>query len=97
MVTFGNLTFKSGFQFHVELHSVRSDTLGRVHGGKFKNTPLLDQQLKTDVKNAGSWSAVQEMTISFEYRNIDYKYQILVSTPIDQFAEFKVISDNEVN
>lgn len=94
MVTFGELTLRSDLRFQVEIHSIQSDSMGRIHGGKFKNHILLKEQLEEDAKYYGSWQDVQEMSIEFEYNNKNYKYSILTSTPISDFGIFKVVSEN---
>lgn len=95
MVTFGELTLKSGYRFQVEIHSVQGDSMGRIHGGRFKNNTFLNEQLKQDAKHYGSWQDIQEMSIEFEYNNKSYKYSILTSTPVSDFGTFQVTSGNE--
>lgn len=95
MIAFGELTLRSDLKFQVEMHSIRSDSMGRIHGGKFKNHILLKEQLEQDAKHYGSWQAIQEMSIEFEYNNKNYKYSILTSTPISDFGTFQVTSGND--
>lgn len=94
MVAFGELTLRSDLRFQVEIHSIQSDAMGRIHGGKFKNHKLLKEQLAEDAKHFGSWQDIQAMSIEFEYNNTSHKYSILTPTPISDIGIFKVISEN---
>ena len=96
MITEAELTLASGNNFQVEIHEIQSDTLGRVHRGKFKSTQDIITQLKKDELVAGSWRDLKEMTIEFTYRNVNYECLILVDLPMDEFASFRVVGNNSL-
>ncbi|MBO7924941.1 hypothetical protein J5X91_01505 [Pseudoalteromonas sp. K222D] len=91
MIIDGEITLKSGFRYQVELHSVRTDSIGNLHGGKFKNDTDFQAQLETDARDAGSWKAIQEMSIQFDYRSNTFDCDILVQDVFNDFPSFKVI------
>ncbi|TMP34227.1 hypothetical protein [Pseudoalteromonas rubra] len=91
MITYGEITLKSGFKYQVELHSVKTDSMGNLYGGKFKNDTDFLTQLESDAKDVGSWKAVQEMNIQFDYRGNNFDCDILVQDVFNEFISFKVI------
>ncbi|QFU24466.1 hypothetical protein FM038_021510 [Shewanella eurypsychrophilus] len=93
MITDGELTLKSGFKYQVELHSVKTDSMGNLHGGTFKNNTDFQAQIKRDARTAGSWKAVQEMNIQFYYHGNTFHCDILVQDLLEDYPVFQVVKE----
>ncbi|USH04538.1 hypothetical protein K6Q96_22700 [Grimontia kaedaensis] len=95
MITTADLTLPSGEMVRVEIHDLKSDSMGRIHEGKFKNTSPLSSQLNKEARLVGSWCGIREMKIQLTYRGSNYKLPILVDMPVQEMGSFQVIGDNQ--
>lgn len=96
MITIGELTLNSGFKYSVEIHEVGIFQMSILHGGSFKVTEEVSSQLNKDAHEAGSWQAIQEMNIKFNYRGNEYDADIIVKDILNDYPKFKTIKIHSI-
>ena len=94
MIALGVLTLKSGFKYEVQIHEVKIFQLSVLLGGSFKLTEEIRSQLNKDASTAGTWQAVQEMSITFERNGVRYDSDIMVKEVFNEYPKFEVIKEN---